>query len=130
VARLATVNAAGDADLVPVTFAVVNGDTLVTAVDHKPKSTTALARLDNVRRHPVVTVLVDHYSDDWSSLWWVRLRGPASVVDPGGAGHAEAVDALAARYEQYRGRPPAGPAIVVDVREVRGWAAVGSGPDE
>jgi PPOX class probable F420-dependent enzyme len=130
VARLATVNAAGDADLVPVTFAIVTGETLVTAVDHKPKSTTALARLDNVRRHPVVTVLVDHYSNDWSSLWWVRLRGPASVVDPGGAGHAEAVDALAARYAQYRERPPAGAAIVVDVREVRGWAAVGSGPDE
>jgi PPOX class probable F420-dependent enzyme len=130
VARLATVNAAGDADLVPVTFAIVDGDTLVTAVDHKPKSTIALARLDNVRRHPVVTVLVDHYVDDWSALWWVRLRGPASVVDPGGAGHGEAVDALAARYAQYREQPPAGAAIVVDVREVRGWAAVGSRPDE
>ena len=62
-------------DLVPITFAVVDDDSIVTAVDHKPKRTTRLQRLENIRKNPSVTVLVDHYDDDWSTLWWVRARG-------------------------------------------------------
>ena len=122
VARLATVNATGAPDLVPVTFAV-DGDTLVTAVDHKPKRSTRLARLANVRRDPRVTLLVDEYDDDWSRLWWVRIRGRARVEEPGTADHGRAVDLLAAKYHQYRGRSPTGPALVVTVDQWRGWAA-------
>jgi PPOX class probable F420-dependent enzyme len=122
VGRLATVNREGEPDLVPVTFALLDDCTLVTAVDHKPKTTAKLARLDNVRRHPGVTVLVDHYDDDWSTLWWVRLRGRAEVVESGPS-HERAVAALVARYQQYRGRPPSGAAIVVTVTDCRSWAA-------
>ena len=122
VARLGTVNGDGDVDLVPITFALSGPDTVVTAVDHKPKSTTRLRRLDNVRRHPMVTVLADHYDDDWSALWWVRARGPARVVEDGPARQA-ALDALVARYAQYREVRPAGPVIEVTVREWRGWSA-------
>lgn len=125
-ATLGTVNAVGAVDLVPVTFAL-DGDVLVTAVDHKPKRTTRLARLDNVRRDPRVTVLVHDYDEDWSRLWWVRLRGRARVVEPGTDGHAAAVGPLVAKYEQYRDRPPAGPAIAVDVEEWRSWSAGGAG---
>jgi PPOX class probable F420-dependent enzyme len=73
---LATHNPSGAIDLVPITFAFV-GDTIVTAVDHKPKRTTHLQRLENIRRNPHVTVLVDQYADDWNALWWVRIRGDA-----------------------------------------------------
>jgi PPOX class probable F420-dependent enzyme len=123
VARLATINASNSADLVPIAFALVDDDTIVSAVDHKPKTTTALRRLDNIRARPTVTLLVDHYDDDWDSLWWVRVRGDGRVVEPGESEHAAAVAALVAKYHQYVGRPPAGPAIVVRALEWRGWSA-------
>jgi PPOX class probable F420-dependent enzyme len=122
VARLATVSAGGQPHLVPVTFGVV-GDVVFSAVDHKPKRTLALKRLANVAGNPRVTLLVDEYSDDWSVLWWARADGLASVVEPGEPDHAHAVEALVARYEQYRDRPPEGPALVVDVERWSGWAA-------
>jgi PPOX class probable F420-dependent enzyme len=94
----------------------------VTAVDHKPKRTTRLQRLENVRRNPLVTLLVDHYAEDWTALWWVRAGGHAEVVD-----HPEhdLIDALVAKYDQYREVPPAGPAIVITVTDLTGWAASG-----
>jgi PPOX class probable F420-dependent enzyme len=122
VARLATLNPSGAIDVVPVTFAFVDDDTIVTAVDHKPKRTTRLQRLDNVRAHPQVTVLVDHYEDDWTGLWWVRLRGTASVDE------SPADDLLAplvAKYPQYAEVPPTGAAIVIAVNDVTSWSARG-----
>ena len=67
VARLATIGRSGEVDLVPITF-VLAGATIVSAVDHKPKQTRRLRRLDNIAREPRVTVLIDHYDDDWTSL--------------------------------------------------------------
>jgi PPOX class probable F420-dependent enzyme len=81
VARLATIGAAG-VDLVPITF-VLARSTVVTAIDHKAKTTRSLQRLHNIDRDPRVTILIDHYDDDWASLWWVRLRGLARVLDDG-----------------------------------------------
>jgi PPOX class probable F420-dependent enzyme len=122
VARLATHNARGGIDLVPCTFAFGDDDTIVTAVDHKPKRTTRLQRLENIRTNPSVTLLADHYDDDWSALWWVRARGEAHVVNEP---EAALLEALVAKYEQYRDRPPAGPAIVIRVTELVGWSAAG-----
>ena len=118
---MATHNPSGAIDLVPITFAVVD-DAIVSAVDHKPKRTSQLQRLENIRQNSDVTVLVDHYDDDWRALWWVRVRGHASVheVVP-----ADALAALSDKYEQYRQHPPAGPAIVVRVRDVIAWNAGG-----
>ena len=64
----------GAPHLVPVVFARDQAD-LVTAVDGKPKSGKVLARIDNITRDPRVTLLADHYEEDWSSLWWVRVDG-------------------------------------------------------
>ena len=121
-ARLGTLNDAGGIDLVPFTFAALDDHTLVSAVDHKPKRTTQLRRLANVRARPSVTVLVDHYDEDWTRLWWVRARGVAEVFDQPATAH---VDALVAKYVQYRDRPPAGPAMVIRVTELTGWDAAG-----
>ena len=120
VARLGTLNAAGGIDLVPFTFAALDERTIVSAVDHKPKRTQRLRRLDNIRAHPAVTVLADHYEEDWTALWWVRARGDAEVLEQPSDVH---LDALAAKYEQYRSQPPAGAAIVITVTELSGWAA-------
>jgi PPOX class probable F420-dependent enzyme len=122
VARLATVGASGEIDLVPITFAL-SGSSLVTAVDHKPKRSRQLRRLDNIARDPRVTVLVDHYDDDWSKLWWARLRGLAFVVSHGPRFDG-AIAQLVAKYPQhYASQPPQGPVIAIDITEVRTWRA-------
>jgi PPOX class probable F420-dependent enzyme len=123
VARLATAEADGRAHLVPVCFAL-EGARLYSAVDHKPKRSRDLRRLRNVRERPWATLLVDHYEEDWSRLWWVRIRGPAEVL-PEGAGAERARDLLVARYAQYRERRPDGPVLAVTAEEWRGWSAVG-----
>ncbi|MEV4838889.1 TIGR03668 family PPOX class F420-dependent oxidoreductase [Nonomuraea sp. NPDC049486] len=119
VARLATVGAEGRPRLVPVTFAVL-GDRVVTAVDHKPKRTTDLRRLRDIGDNPNVALLADHYEDDWTRLWWVRADGRAAVA-PDGPERAAALDALVAKYDQYRERRPAGPVILVEVTRWSGW---------
>ncbi|MFJ3641493.1 TIGR03668 family PPOX class F420-dependent oxidoreductase [Streptomyces sp. NPDC090108] len=188
VARLATVDAAGRPHQVPVVFArLTEGgtDRIVTAVDHKPKTTADLRRLANIAAHPAVCLLADAYDEDWAQLWWGRVDGEADVLAPrpeasgatgtsapatgatppprgpgaaAGAGTAApggtderegepedgredardpaerrvydaAVEALCAKYPQYRERPPTGPVIAVTVRRWTGWEARRPGPD-
>ena len=121
VARLATVSEDGRPHLVPITFALVGRDTLVTAVDEKPKRTRALRRLRNIAANPTVCVLADHYEDDWTGLWWVRADGVAHVSDA--ADEPAALAALDARYPQYTERSPDGPVIVISVERWTGWDA-------
>jgi PPOX class probable F420-dependent enzyme len=123
VARLATVGPEAQPHLVPITFALL-GDSLVSPVDHKPKRTRALRRLQNIAANPRVSVLADHYESDWDALWWVRADGLARVCEAAPAGAAEA---LAARYPQYREHPPEGPFVVVEIQRLSGWRATYSG---
>ena len=118
VARLATVDADGRPHVVPICFAL-DGDTLYTAVDAKPKSTRALRRLANIEANPKVEVVIDHYDEDWSKLWWVRLSGRARVIDH----DARGLELLQAKYPQYRDDPPAGPFVVVEIEGRTGWQA-------
>ncbi|MEU2031278.1 TIGR03668 family PPOX class F420-dependent oxidoreductase [Nocardia amamiensis] len=120
VARLATVSAAARPHLVPIVFVVV-GDRIYTSVDAKPKTTMALRRLANIAANPAVTVLVDHYSDDWTRLWWARADGDARVADAAEAGVAKR--RLAARYPDYQDQPPPGPVIAIEVTRWSGWSA-------
>ena len=120
VARLGTLGLNGP-HLVPIVFAV-SGDRIVSVVDHKPKTTTALRRLANIATDPTVTLLADHYDDDWTRLWWVRADGEASILESG-SGHTTAVDLLVAKYGQYRDRRPKGPVIEVSVTRWSGWRA-------
>jgi PPOX class probable F420-dependent enzyme len=122
VARLATADAGGVPHIVPVVFAV-EGDTIVIAVDRKPKRTTALKRLANVRANPRVALLADHYADDWDALWWARADGLGRVLDPGEPEARRAVALLAERYPQHRAAPPEGPVLSVAVTRWSGWAA-------
>jgi PPOX class probable F420-dependent enzyme len=121
VARLATISPDSRPHLVPICFALA-GDVLYTAVDDKPKRSRRLQRLTNVRVHPEVAVLIDHYAEDWTRLWWVRLRGPARVLGSGSEVE-RALKLLADKYEQYRERPPGEPVLAVTVEEWRGWSA-------
>ncbi|HEY0937470.1 MAG TPA: TIGR03668 family PPOX class F420-dependent oxidoreductase [Trebonia sp.] len=121
VARLATAGGDGQPHLVPVTFAV-DGDLVYMTVDYKPKKSTNLRRLRNIRENPRVALLADHYDDDWDLLWWVRIDGWASVVEDE-RGLQDPLDVLAERYEQYRRQRPAGPVIVIQADHWKGWAS-------
>jgi PPOX class probable F420-dependent enzyme len=121
VGRLATVTPEGRPHLVPICFALA-GDLLFSAVDAKPKRTQRLRRLENIAAHPDVAVLVDHYDEDWTRLWWVRVDGRARIV----ADEAEretALGRLAEKYEPYRASPPRGAVIAIEATSWRGWAA-------
>jgi PPOX class probable F420-dependent enzyme len=120
VARLATTGP----HIVPIVFAVV-GDVIYHAIDHKPKRTTALKRLENLRADPRCSVLVDAYDEDWERLWWERADGVGSILAPG---HAEAITALQAKYEQYRAQPPLGPVVAIKVSRWSDWSAAAPPP--
>ena len=134
VARLATAGADRRPHVVPVVFAV-SGEIVYSAVDAKPKRTTALRRLANVRANPAVAMLVDHYDDaDWGALWWVRADGRGRVLDPAGetpsgigddpaAEAAEAGRAIALLRERYPQQEAAGAVLAVDVERWTGWSA-------
>ncbi len=104
----------------PVVFALA-GEMIFTAVDAKPKRSARLQRLVNVEAESRCSLLVDHYSDDWSTLWWVRADGDAEIVESATA--TDGLAALVARHAQYRELPPSGPLIAVRVTQWSGWSA-------
>ena len=118
---LSTADLNGNSHIVPIVFAVTT-DRLVSAVDHKPKTTRELKRLSNIAANPQVSVLMDHYDEDWSQLWWVRVDGSARVLD-GGREFEAALDALVDKYEQYKNHRPVGPVIEIAMDRVTGWSA-------
>lgn len=115
VARLATVTADGAPHLVPVVFAAHEG-TVYTAVDGKPKSTQQLKRLANIAANPRVSLLVDHYADDWTTLWWIRADGRAAVTDDD-----TGRDLLRAKYTQYQTVSLDGPVIAIEIQRWTSW---------
>ena len=120
VARLATTDGKGNPHLVPICFALdETSTTIYSAVDAKPKTTPDLKRLRNIERNPRVTLLVDHYDDDWNQVWWVRVDGTATVHDA----HDQGKTRLAAKYPQYAEAPDhLGRIVVVEVQKWASWA--------
>jgi PPOX class probable F420-dependent enzyme len=119
VARLASVDAHGRPHLVPIVFAL-SEETIYSVIDAKPKRTVALRRLENVRANPLVSVLADHYEEDWRELWWARADGSARVIELVQPEARRAVELLTTRYPQQRA---VGPVLAVDVESWRGWSA-------
>ena len=122
VAHLGTADGQGRPHVVPFVFAV-EGDRIYSAVDHKPKRSKDLRRIADIRENPSVCLLVDHYDDDWTALWWARAQGPAQVFGPGSEQARHAVALLSAKYPQYAEQPPRENVIVVEVTTWTGWVA-------
>jgi PPOX class probable F420-dependent enzyme len=124
VARLATITPDGLPHLVPVVFAVAQApggyEVVYTAVDAKPKTTRRLRRLANIENNPRVSLLVDHYADDWTRLWWVRVDG-AATIHAHGAVMESAYRLLRAKYLQYQSVSLNGPVIAIEVRRWSSW---------
>ncbi|HXG66803.1 MAG TPA: TIGR03668 family PPOX class F420-dependent oxidoreductase [Blastocatellia bacterium] len=105
VARLATADSEGQPSVVPVCYAF-DGAAFYTPIDEKPKSVNGreLRRVRNIAANRRVSLLIDDYSDDWSKLAYVVIRGLAEVLEPQSAAeeHAHAVALLREKYPQYR----------------------------
>jgi PPOX class probable F420-dependent enzyme len=127
IARLATAGDDGRPHIVPVVF-VIDNDNLYFAVDAKPKQTKNLKRLRNIAINPMVSVLVDHYEDDWTRLWWVRVDGTARVVIDETQARL-ATDLLVEKYAQYRNARPEGPVVAVHVDRITGWSFKEGAPE-
>ncbi|MFI5506372.1 TIGR03668 family PPOX class F420-dependent oxidoreductase [Mycobacterium sp. NPDC051804] len=125
VAMLATVGSDGAPHVVPVVFAV-NTDrdppVVYTAVDAKRKSTKRLQRLANIEANPRVSILVDHYDDDWTQLWWVRADGVAEIHQSGDE-MASGYALLRRKYVQYQRLALDGPVVTIAVDRWAGWRA-------
>ncbi len=122
VGHLGLLDADAQPRVLPVTFAVFGG-AVWSAVDDKPKRRHGeqLARVRWLRARPRSALTVDRYDDDWTRLAWVQLLGATSVLDP--ADHADAMQALAARYPAYRSRAPRGPLLCLAPDRALCWSA-------
>jgi PPOX class probable F420-dependent enzyme len=119
VAHLGLLDEDGEPRVQPVTFARV-GDTIVSAIDDKPKRGIP-ARVERLRRHPRAALTVDRYDADWTRLAWVQLLGDVTIEDI----EPEALSALQHRYPAYRARPPRGPLLKLRPIRVLTWRASG-----
>ncbi|MYW01545.1 TIGR03668 family PPOX class F420-dependent oxidoreductase [Streptomyces sp. SID3343] len=120
VARLATVSGGGQPHVVPITFAL-DETVLYFAIDHKPKMSSNLRRLGNIRENDRVSVVADHYDENWSALWWVRADGRAQLWEDDRR-RATPLDLLIEKYPQYREQTPAGPVVAIAIHSLTGWS--------
>ncbi len=118
VARLATADASRAPHVVPVCFAL-DGETVYTAIDEKPKAGNPLKRLRNIAANPRAALLFDRYDEDWAKLGWVKLQGRAEVLHQGEE-HDLAVRFLKVRYPQYA-QMTLSPVIAIRIERVTCW---------
>jgi PPOX class probable F420-dependent enzyme len=124
VGYLATVRPDGNPHLVPICFTLLegdHGDVIVSGTDEKPKTTYALRRLRNIAERPAVTLLVEHYEEEWTRVWWVRVDGRGRVIEDGPE-RERAIAALREKYEQYEHIGLPGAVLAIDVDRWVGWA--------
>ena len=98
--RLATADGTGQPLVVPICYAW-DGEALVTAIDAKPKRAGDLKRVRNIRENPKVSVVIDHYDEDWRRPRWVIIQGLAEILTAG-RDFAAGIDLLLSKYPQYR----------------------------
>ncbi|MBX9698875.1 MAG: TIGR03668 family PPOX class F420-dependent oxidoreductase [Acetobacteraceae bacterium] len=129
IGHLATADAAGVPQVVPVGFALsADAASLYIGIDEKPKAgpATRLKRLRNIAANPAVAIVFDHYEEDWRHLGWVMLRGRAGILEADAAAdaaeHADARRLLLARYPQYAAMAlDRLPVIAIRIATVRAW---------
>jgi len=134
-AVLVTVGADGRPRPVPICYVLDDVDgqraVLYTPLDEKPKRVPDIARMARVRditACPRVTLLFEHWDEDWTQLAWLRARGDA-VLDEGAAdpeSHRRVVASLRRKYPQYRSHAlEQRPLIRVHLHDISAWSADG-----
>jgi len=134
-ATLVTLSDRGRPRPVPICFVLVTPDPehgstrLYSPLDEKPKHSgdvRDLARVRDIAARPEVTLLFEHWSEDWSQLAWLRARGRACLVEPGddARAHESATRALRVKYPQYRAhRLERAPLIRITLETTVAWSA-------
>lgn len=125
VGRLATASASGQPLVVPICYAF-DGAMLFSAIDAKPKRVGGerLARVRNIRDNPRVSVVIDHYEEDWTRLRYVVIQGDAEVVT-GGPAYDRGATLLLDKYPQYATLPVSAgdrAMIAVTPRDIISWS--------
>ena len=122
VGHLATADASGRPHVIPVCFAY-DGEYLYSVLDAKPKrgALTGLRRVRNILENPQVSLVIDHYDEDWSKLWYLLVHGRAELIE-GGPATAQAIALLRSKYPQYRRMALAdNPVIRITPERATGW---------
>lgn len=133
-AILATIDSKGRPRALPVCFVVEAHDggglELLIPLDDKPKSIDdkhGLARVRDIEQHPQISLLVDHWDEDWSRLGWLRLDGHAALLEPDEVSHAfpGVVERLRAKYPQYVTHDlESSPMISLNIERAVSWSAL------
>jgi PPOX class probable F420-dependent enzyme len=100
--HLATADAKGRPQVVPVCF-VFDGQAIYSVLDAKPKTTPLrqLRRVKNILANPQVSLVVDHYEEDWDKLQYILVSGDAELLESGEE-WALAIAMLREKYPQYQ----------------------------
>ena len=125
VAHLATADARGQAHVIPVCF-IFDGKYFYSPIDEKPKRTapSKLKRLRNIGENPQVSIVIDHYDEDWRKLSYVLVTGKARVLVSGDK-HRKAVNLLRRKYPQYRTmRIDRLPTILIRPTRMTSWGTI------
>ncbi len=125
VGHLATADANGAPHVIPVCYAF-DGRAIYSVLDRKPKSAalTRLRRVKNIQANPQVSLVVDHYEDDWRRLGYVLVFGRAELLLDGDE-RVAAVRLLREKYHQYRDMDvDENPVIKIVPERIVGWGSV------
>ena len=100
--HLATADANGQPHVIPVCY-VFDGQTIYSVLDSKPKSTLLrqLRRVRNILANPQVSLVVDHYEEDWTRLQYVMVTGDAELLESGEE-WTRSIVMLREKYPQYQ----------------------------
>ena len=124
IAHLATADRFGQPHVIPICFAF-DSKSFYSPIDEKPKRSAPanLKRLRNIRDNPQVSLVIDHYDEDWSKLAYVLITGTARIMQRGES-HRRAVTFLRKKYSQYRRMQiDTRPIIVIMSKRITFWAA-------
>ncbi len=122
VARLATADPSGTPHVVPVCFAY-DGESFYSVLDRKPKRAPVerLKRVRNILANPRVSLVLDHYDEDWSRLWYGLVTGSALLLRSGPE-HGRDIGLLRRKYAQYEQMDiDANPVIRITPERVTWW---------
>jgi PPOX class probable F420-dependent enzyme len=122
VAHLATADSTGRPHVIPICF-VFDGKNFCSAIDEKPKRTAAqeLKRIRNIRENPKVSLVIDHYDEDWRKLAYVLIFGTARIV-LSGLKHRNGLRLLRRKYPQYRAMAlDQRPMILITPMQIVSW---------
>jgi len=100
--HLATADAKGRPQVVPVCF-VFDGQAIYSVLDAKPKTTPLrqLRRVKNILANPRVSLVVDHYEENWDKLQYILVSGDAELLESDEK-WVVAIAMLREKYPQYQ----------------------------